>query len=195
MGAPRHVEPPVFSPEERDRVFDGRSPVRRFKAYARQAVQRTAVDGVRDTGSAHPTVHFRRSPEMLIAGIGIIMESVAAELAEITKAVQQGRDDLATLATEVRALSDTIEPALLAYIRRLRTARMTAASEMAECLKILREVRQFFLEKDYEVEMQRLARFVGLADDFARLRAAGVLPALADCALRLAVIDAPKDAA
>jgi len=114
------------------------------------------------------------------------MEQIATELQAITAEVTESRRVLSELARDVQAIADMIEPALLNHIRRLRDARMTVVREIADCLKSLQDIREFFLAKDYTLEMERLARFVEMGREFDRLRTTGVLDALTNCALRLA---------
>jgi hypothetical protein len=56
----------------------------------------------------------------------------------------------------------------------------------------LKGVREYFLEKDYEREMARLNDFVTLCKSIKALKDAGILDAVADLAIRLAVQEVAK---
>lgn len=101
--------------------------------------------------------------------------------------MEQSKRILQDLANEVSALADIVQPALEKQIGALRSARMTTVNEIKESLTALRDIRKFFLEDDYEAEMQRLERFVKVCRELQELKAAGVLDAVSDTVLKLAV--------
>jgi len=115
------------------------------------------------------------------------MEDVEKLLKQTNDEVRESKKILEELANEVTALADVVQPALDRQIKALRSARMTTVSEIRESLAALREIRKFFIESDYEVEMQRLERFVNLCREIQRLKAEGVFDAVCDSALKLAV--------
>ena len=69
----------------------------------------------------------------------------------------------------------------------LRATRMATVNEINASLAAMREIRKFFLESDYETEMTRLERFVRVCRDLQDLKASGVLDAIADTSIKLAV--------
>lgn len=101
--------------------------------------------------------------------------------------LERSKKILQDLANEVTAMTDIVQPALEKQIGALRSARMSTVNEIRESLSSLREIRKFFIEDDYEVEMNRLERFVKLCRELQELKAAGVFDAVCDAALRLAV--------
>lgn len=72
-------------------------------------------------------------------------------------------------------------------IRHLRESRMMCTAEVAASMSALRDVRAFFLDKDYEAERARLKDFVELCERLVALQKSGALDAVADVALKLAV--------
>lgn len=101
--------------------------------------------------------------------------------------MRESRAILQDLHNQVRALHDHIAPELLAQAQELRSARMTAVSEIQQSLSALREIRKFFLESDYKVEMERLERLVRLCRELQELKQSGIFDAVCDSAIRLAV--------
>jgi hypothetical protein len=72
------------------------------------------------------------------------------------------------------------------HMKTLREWRMTMEREKDTSLKALRELRQFFLESDYEREMTRLSEFVSLCERLRDLSKDGTLERVADVMLKLA---------
>jgi hypothetical protein len=72
-------------------------------------------------------------------------------------------------------------------IEDVRNSRFALVSEAATMAKSLREVRQFFIDKDYEKEINRLREFVELCERLVALKKDGTLDAVSDTMLRLAV--------
>lgn len=101
--------------------------------------------------------------------------------------VEGSKKILQTLSNEIGALSDFIQPQLMKHVSDLRSARMSVTTEINESLKALREIRKFFIEDDYKVEMERLQRFVDVCKELKALKESGVLDAVCDSAIRLAV--------
>ena len=88
---------------------------------------------------------------------------------------------------EILALDDIINPALVEHIRKIRENRMASISEITVCLNGLREIRKFFFESDYQEELSRLKEFVGLCKELAKLKESGILDAVSDISIRLAI--------
>jgi hypothetical protein len=121
------------------------------------------------------------------------MENDTALLKAANEEVNESRRILEELANQVRDVGGIVEESLMAQIERLRSARMTAIREVRESLAALRDIRAFFLEADYEKEVLRMERLLGLCREFQAAKATGVLDVVCDAALRLAVKDeAPK---
>jgi hypothetical protein len=119
--------------------------------------------------------------------VGMIMESTEFGLKAITGEVKSALETLSEVSNEIGALSDVVAPKLQQQIRDIREHKMTIVRELREVLVTLREVRKFFLESDYETEVARLERFVRLCRELEALKAAGVLDAVCDSAIRLAL--------
>ena len=68
---------------------------------------------------------------------------------------------------------------------KLRQWRMMVEREKELSMNALRDLRKFFLEKDHEIEMQRLSEFVRMAERLAALSKDGTLDAVASIMLKL----------
>lgn len=71
-------------------------------------------------------------------------------------------------------------------IKRVRDWRMTIDREKSLSVQSLRELRQFFLESDYEKEMARLSEFVRMCERMKALSDDGTLEKVSDVMLKLA---------
>lgn len=101
--------------------------------------------------------------------------------------IEQSKKILQDLANEVMSLADVVQPALEKQIAALRSARMATVSEIRESLSALRDIRKFFIESDYETEMERLERFVKVCRELQSLKRDGTLDSLVDTILRLSI--------
>ena len=121
------------------------------------------------------------------------MEETAKLLAALTSEVEERKKTLQNLVNDINAISDVLQPALVALIRRMRDNRMAAVAEANSILSQMRDLRKFFLESDYEKEMVRLDRFVSLCHELKKLKDDGTLDQVADTMLNLAVQEQRKE--
>jgi hypothetical protein len=119
--------------------------------------------------------------------VGKIMEETNTMLQLINEQVEESKKTLESLANEVKALSEIVQPELANQIKILRSSRMTMVDEVRQSLQSLRDVRQFFLDKNYDEEMDRLAKFVSVCKQLKELKDNGTLDAVCDSALKLAI--------
>jgi hypothetical protein len=127
-----------------------------------------------------------RQPIGLISIVGVVMEDATELLEAANKEVENSRLILEDLQNKVRALGDIVLPALAEQVKAIRDSRMAVSREVGQILGDLRDVRQFFIEKDYELEMARLERFIALCKELQGLKSDGTLDAVLDSALHLA---------
>jgi hypothetical protein len=71
-------------------------------------------------------------------------------------------------------------------LKAMRENRIALESETRQIMMSLKEVRQFFLDKDYENERARLAEFISLCERLQALKQSGFLDVVADTMLSLA---------
>lgn len=118
------------------------------------------------------------------------MENTAAMLEATNMQLTEAKATMQSLVNELKGSAEVIGPALMKHVQECRAARMTVTTEVRDSLAALRDLRKFFLESDYEVEMTRLDRFVSLCRELQALKQAGVLDAVVDIAIRLATQEA-----
>ena len=186
----RGVRDAVFTPQFADRretymhalkIPDGPC-TQLLKGCLQRAAQRTLARG------APPDSYLfvNDSPELCVIA-GSIMEQETALLEAAHKELSITKQTLQELANEIRAVHDIVAPQLLAQAQSLRSARMTVVADLREAMTALRDVRKFFLESDYAVEMARLERYVALCRELQVLQQQGVLDAVSDVAIKLAL--------
>ena len=130
---------------------------------------------------------LKRDFIMQMANAGGRMETTDVLLKKINSELEESKKVLETLANEIAAISDIIQPKLIEHIRKIRDSRMAVVSEVQTSLTQLRDLRKFFLESDYGQEMDRLERFVRICQQLKDLKESGVLDAVADISIRLAM--------
>jgi hypothetical protein len=72
-----------------------------------------------------------------------------------------------------------------AELLHIRETRMALESETRQLMSALKEVRTFFMDKDYELERARLAEFISLCERLKALKDNGFLDSVADTILKL----------
>lgn len=115
------------------------------------------------------------------------MNEVDKMILSSKESIEASKKTLQDLANEVSNLADIIQPALEKQIMAIRSARMATVNEIRESLLALREIRKFFLEDDYQKEMDRLAAFVALCKEVQTLKTDGTFDAVAETMIHLAV--------
>jgi hypothetical protein len=75
------------------------------------------------------------------------------------------------------------------FVEEIRQTRFATVAEISLMIKPLRELRQFFLGSDYATEINRLREFVELCERLVAIKQNGVLDAIADTMLKLAVYE------
>ncbi len=179
---------PLSYVEERDRYFKKKG---RLSGPCQQLlldiVRGSMAGGVCGPATDYSGRVYRFTWHWYAARVGSNMEQVVALIKSINEEAAESKARLEEIANEVQALSDVIQPALMEHIKQIRAARMTAISEINQSLTLLRDLRCFFLESDYKAEMERLERFVSLCKELKALKDSGVLDAVADVAIKLAI--------
>jgi hypothetical protein len=94
-------------------------------------------------------------------------------------------DGIDYLAKEIRGPWDEYEAFVKQALAQVREQRIALGSETRLLLSALRDVRAFFLDKDYEQEISRLRDFVDICERLQALKKSGTLDAVADTILKL----------
>lgn len=134
-----------------------------------------------------------RSDESTVVIIGGIMERTKHELKQINNEVTESLSILQKIHNDVLTARHQLEPELLEMTRSIRNTRMNTTIELNKALSSLREVRKFFLESDYKIEIQRMEAFVSLCDKINNLIKDGTVNAVCDVMIKLATKEVSDD--
>ena len=126
-------------------------------------------------------------PLFSFSRIGDDMEIDVKLLKGINKEALESRKILQELTNEIMVTQNLLEPQLHNMIKRLRNTRMTTTIELTKTLSIMKDVRKFFLEKEYKEEIERLEEFVAIGERLRVLINDGTFDKLTDSILRLAI--------
>jgi hypothetical protein len=125
-------------------------------------------------------------------GKGAKVEDATEIVQAATQQLQAAKKELTDTANQIERLSNVVLPMLAEKVTQLRSARMGLVSEVNASLGALRDIRQFFIESDYEKEVKRLEQFLGLCDRLKQLRQDGTLDVVSDVVIRLATQEVSK---
>jgi len=127
--------------------------------------------------------------ELDVMTVGLCMEEVQRLIQAVNMELDNSSKTLITVLNEVKSLSALLQPALMDIVTSVRQNRMALVSELNEMLKSMRDmrdIRKFFLEEEYEKEMERLRIFVDLCKDLKAQLQDGTIEAISDTMLKLA---------
>jgi hypothetical protein len=105
---------------------------------------------------------------------------------ELTKQCKDARDGMDVLCAEWNQHWLEFQKHSDERLRLMRMTRASFDSENRQLLNGLRDVRAFFLDKDYDLEVSRLKDFVETCERLKKLKDSGFLDTVADTMLRLA---------
>lgn len=117
------------------------------------------------------------------------MDQAEDFLKKVNEQLGKSRDELKGIYNEVVATQDMIEPAILEMVKRVRNTRQTVSMELKQALTVMKDVRKFFLESDYQTEIDRLEKFVILSERLRELIDDGTLEVITDVAVKLAIFE------
>ncbi len=131
---------------------------------------------------------WRRTNFLLnFISIGVRMEDNVEMIKAVNREAEESKNILQKLCNEVIAIDDVIQPALIEKLQEMRSNRMAMVAEVNSIMNSLKEIRKFFFESDYELEMERLERFLAVCRELKEMKQSGMLDAIADIAIRLAL--------
>jgi len=111
---------------------------------------------------------------------------------EVTALARAAVDARGVIQENMKTLGSTMEAfeaKTKVVLNDLRMSRMAVLTETTQMLTPLREIRQFFIGRDYDKEIERLREFVSLCERLEGLKQRGSLDVIADTMLRLAVTE------
>lgn len=115
------------------------------------------------------------------------MEQTTEAIKLANEEAKESRTILEDLKNQIIAVNKAIFPELIEQVTKMREARMAVVGEMHQSLNMLQDVRKFFIDSSYEMEMERLERFVAVCREIKKLKDEGTLEAICDAAIRLAI--------
>jgi hypothetical protein len=127
------------------------------------------------------------SSEMSSVRIEMVKETIQDLAKAETIEASAMREAFQKIANELVTMANIIIPEMHKHTLAIREARMAAVRETRETLAAMRSVRDFFLESNYAVEIERMERLVGLCHEIRDLKESGFFDAVCDSALKLAV--------
>jgi len=139
------------------------------------------------------TKEAKYSKDILMGGfntfyfVGYIMEKEVKALAVINEEVEKSKELLQNLHNQISISYDLLQPKLISVVKDIRQNRMTVTTELGKSLKILKDVREFFMDSDYKHEIERLKEFTALALELKKLIDNGTMDVISDVMLKLAI--------
>ena len=121
-----------------------------------------------------------------VAG-GRFVEETAEMVAKANEELQNAKRQLEETMNEMRTITGILFPELLGVIEELRSKRQTLTRESNELLMSLKDIRKFFIAREHNEEKEKLVEFVSLMERLQALQRNGILDAITDAVLRLAV--------
>ena len=122
-----------------------------------------------------------------IAEAGADMEDVVQLLKVTNDELKTARDEMQKMCNQIVAMHHKTVGPLMDHIDDIRRKRQTLDNETHQMLKALGEVREFFIESKYEIEITRLKDFIVCLEKLQRFKQDGTLDAFADTIIHLAV--------
>ena len=130
-------------------------------------------------------IDMDRIPTTLEAGRA--MEESTELLRTATDELRTARREMRNMTSEIREMCTQANNDLTSKIAEFRSTRMSLVNECRDSLGVLRDVRKFFLESDYETEMNRLDRLVRVCREIKELKELGVFDAIVDSAIKMGI--------
>ena len=113
-------------------------------------------------------------------------EEAVANAQSLVARAQEARDSMDVLCEEWKKSWFQFQDGSADRLVYLRQMRMATEQEMRALVGALREVRQFFLDKDHDAQVARLREFIDLCERLQKLKASGFLDTVADTLIKLA---------
>ena len=119
---------------------------------------------------------------------GGLMQKVLDEVAELQREVSvQSKETFQNLFNNVAEVYNQVAPLLRKQMDELRNARLQAVTEINSSLKLMRDIRAFFLEPEHIEQIARLKDFIKTCNELKRLKDEGILDAIGETILKLVV--------
>jgi hypothetical protein len=117
---------------------------------------------------------------------GATVEQTKELVERANEELKKAKKELEATVNEMRTIRDVLMPDMNKFIEELIAKRMTLNRELNEVMSGMREVRKFFIAREYNEEKQRLEEFAGLCERLWALKRSGFIDAMFDGMLKLA---------
>lgn len=114
------------------------------------------------------------------------MNKMKHELTPAALAMIDGENALLSATRSAKECMEEMRAASKVFLDEIRQTKYATLAETSALVAPLKEVRQFFLGNDYELQMKRLKEFAELCERLQKLKDSGFLDSVADTMLRLA---------
>lgn len=114
------------------------------------------------------------------------VNKLGSELTPMARAAVQAREVLIETLDALGKEQENMRLNIKVLLEDIRSTRFSVVSEIALMATPLKDLRQFFLQENYESEIKRLREFVELCERLKALKDSGFLDTVADTMLRLA---------
>lgn len=142
----------------------------------------TALKGQRFTTKNEPGAHTDMA---IVKKLSALAEKELCEAEDLLKRANEARVAMDVMANSFKASWIEFAQSGDERLKELRMLRLANEGEIRQLMASFREVRQFFLDKDYATEIARLKDFVDTCERLQKLKESGVLDSVADTMLRL----------
>jgi len=174
------------------KMFIDEGDMRKGLADANSAMQKSLPSGtdscVSDVGLVIKMINGQ--PMVPVDSVAaVLMRKVKELIPEADKTVQEAKTARLVIETLLKGIhgdTEDFRARSKIFLDDIRGVRFAMVSETAAMTAPLKDLRQFFLGKDYADEIARLREFVDLCERLQKLKASGFLDAIADTLLKLA---------
>lgn len=175
--------PPLLSPNTKRKPMKpldiNKHPGLLERAVGNEEAMKNAKGVDKDT---IPCVDINKLAEAVVDHIRATLPSNETELAV---AVRDARKVLDDNIQNVNLVMQEYDRVMAEALTTVRTKRMATVAEAAATVTALKEVRSFFLGKDYKEEIGRLNEFIDVCERLKKLKDSGFLDTVADTMIRL----------
>lgn len=136
---------------------------------------------------------FGKKTKERITLLGGCMDTSTEEVRQLNMEFLKLKKMMESTYNEIITVGNAIDDKLTKQIRDIRETRMAIEMEGKSLLTMMKDIRKFFLEDDYEQEVKRLHEFVGVCKALKDMQESGAFEVVIDAMLKLAVGQAPKE--
>lgn len=125
----------------------------------------------------------------ILSGVytGAHMEKVSSELELTRDEMKALLDDIKKLSNDIVKIQNVFEPKLLDLIKDIRSKRQALNVELSSMLRMMKDIRKFFLENEHSTQMALLGEFIGVLGKLKGFIDDGTMDAIVDMIVKLEI--------